>query len=170
MTTLAARLAQHCEENKPEHVKACLVQDGSGNSINSFVASSSTGRRETPLHICARTNAWMCAKHLLESGRCDLLLWNDQGKTALRVARDLKSDRVTELLENFALNRLGAQGGVYNQQVETPLLVPLPHTFQLRGGSSSSCASSQAQNAPAAAPEAAPAAPVAPVSVHTEES
>jgi len=134
--TLAVHLAEKCEENKPDAVQLLIAACGKDpSSINAYCASSN-GRRETPLHICARIDAWICAKHLLESGACDMLLWNNEGKTALRVARDNKSVRTTELLENFPLNRLGAQGGLYNQQVDTPLIAPLPHTFQLRGGGS----------------------------------
>ena len=170
--TLVARLAEQCEKNKPDEVdlllKKCLEQDPSGISINACVVSSSTGRRETALHICARTDAWMCAKHLMESGRCDMLLWNDQGKTPLRVARDCKSEQMIKLLENFALDRLSAQGGIYNQQVETPLLVPLPHVYQLRGLGSSSSGISKTVKAPAAALDAPSATPSMPV--HSEKS
>jgi hypothetical protein len=130
--TLAIHLAEKCAENQPDAV--CLLITACAKdpvSINAYYVSSN-GRRETPLHICARIDAWVCAKHLLDSGVCDLLLWNDEGKTALRVARDNKCLRMIEVLENFPLNRLGVQGGVYNQLIDTPPLAPLPHSFWLR--------------------------------------
>ena len=123
-TNSLLKMALACKANQPEKMAQylrCFIDEGV--SICSQI--SMDGRKESILHICARYNAYQCLKQILDSGLVDVSTWNVECKTALRIAREAGNNRTAEVLENYPLNRIGAQGPLYNQQTAVLLVKPM---------------------------------------------
>merc|ERR1712137_286179 len=93
-----------CATNQQEYVRLMVkykcdvnIQDAKGN---------------TPLHYCAFHSAFECAKELLKSGECDLMLQNEKGRCALDTAAFVGKnipllmitlDKLKEMKQNYTL-------------------------------------------------------------------
>lgn len=106
----ALHLAVLREMGSTLHIVDFLIQNMPSQGLNK--ATNSTGMvdlpgKNTALHLCAMHDRQECMKLLLRSG-ADFDLKNEQGKTALTIAKDMGHDACRELIECAIRRQKGA--------------------------------------------------------------